>query len=163
MHRSHLCVCFSCSKYVSLVGCLDFFFFFLSQSKRLFNTEDVQSKRDILYTWIFVCCKCWCSRFWYFRQASWTPVILFINQSSLKERCFLVFIILAYPVYSLFTFVLVACYVTTLLNTGNGHLKYMMYYHIRGLKKCVITALFSFTWFLCSTTQSKLKLKLVPS
>lgn len=97
-------------------------------------------ERDILYLWLSFCVlQVSIFRFWYFRHTSWTSVVLFINLSSLKEReCFQVFLILAYPVYSLFTFVLVAWYVITLLKYGqcSGHLKYMMYYHICGLKMC---------------------------
>lgn len=113
-----------------------FFFFFF---KRDYSTFKMSKERNILYLWPSFCVlQVSIFRFWYFRQTSWTSV-LFIHLSSLKEKeCFQVFLILAYPVHSLFTFVLVAWYVITLLKYGqcSGHLKYMMYYHTCGLKMC---------------------------
>lgn len=124
------CVCFTCGKQTS----------FSKAREEMIPHSRCPKERGILYPWLPSCVlQVSIFRFWYFRENSWTSVVLFINLSSLKEReCFQVFLILAYPVYSLFTFVLVAWYVTTLLKYGqcSGHLKYMMYYHICGLKMC---------------------------
>lgn len=140
--NSIYCIQHSCpSALMSDFACL---FHLWQRNLNFFLKEIIQhsrcpKERDILYLWPSFCVlQVSIFRFWYFRETSWTSV-LFINLSSLKEReCFQVFLILAYPVHSLFTFVLVAWYVITLLKYGqcSGHLKYMMYYHICGLKMC---------------------------
>lgn len=143
--NSIYCIQHSCpSAHTSDFACLfhlwqtNFSSFFKGRKKeRLLNIQDVQRKGiSCVCDFLFVCCKYQYSDSG-IRQTSWTSAVLFINLSSLKEReCFQVFLILAYTVYSLFTFVLVAWYVITLLKYQqcSGYLKYMMYYRICGLK-----------------------------
>lgn len=70
-----------------------------------------QGKRYPIYDFLFV--QVSISKIWYFRPAEH---LSFTNLSSLNEiKCFWAFLIFAYLVYSLFTFVLVVWYVTTLL------------------------------------------------